>query len=942
MAVADGTGDGPIWNPSKFALWIQTWGDSNNAPTSILLRHPTAPFPTNPRIVDTIEAIDDDYMQTLGDQYLDAVRENPNIHLPSHFPKKVQRTSLKVLLARDSGFFRWLPIGWPSEQPDHPNAGDPFVSFRVERRSPAGDLLDQTVILLASEWIPDHYLGSGFGIRVVAHVQQTNDKKYAVYITGMTASLPFGHYSTPEVWDLVAGPDKVFAKIFEEQTLGGIKTDMSNQLGLTNESVYIRGARIAEIKKAAHVEWRATSKPETMDGRTKATPYSFVFFGTPSQAGSLVSKVELVADATPGHAWVFPLDPASQDGPKDFRKRRPSRSERELDKFRDQEKITAGQTDPLIYPQPPAPEPPGFLEDMRVVVCPGFVLADDPPTVPGDPKTVDLPGTPYTPLIRSNDFAAISAYNNVRQFFDRLDAYGIGRHVDPITHVATYPYFRIANLPLKLYYRSGVRPGPGKDGQTVNASVIPEGWSVDYTGPTKLDDRPILEMHLALADRSTRARKPWNGTERSPAEPLGIAADARWIWHEIGHVLLMCSVGELEFRFAHSAGDALAAIVADPQSQLAADANWRGATFPWVFIPRRHDRCVSHGWSWGGSMHYALSQVPDSTPPRRKGYWTEQILSSSLFRLYRCIGGDTKMVGMPDQPDPSVRESASHYSVYLIMRGIQVLPISTTVLANEPDQLVSALIDADIGTIRWDVPWVVTFPPPPYSVKSFLFERVGGCVHKVIRWAFEAQGMYAVAGTITNAPGLPPHVDIYIPDLRPTSDATPYGDIAYGPGSYIPVSLDWDLNQSGSDVPPLWQADQNAIVVSGSNISVTVRNRGSQPAVNVQVSVWWCAWPGSTNPPKWNDPLVTWTQCSPPTSPGQTVLPDAPPTNFGPYTFVPPLPGTRYLVLAQATCGDDRANTDPASSLPCSQLPTRLIDLVANDNNLGLIVIENP
>jgi hypothetical protein len=933
MAVAGGTGDGPIWNPSKFALWSQRWGDSSNAPTSILLRHPTAPFPTAPRIVDTIEAIDDDYMQTLGAQYLDAVRENPNIDPPIDLPP-VQKSSLNVLLERDSGFFRWLPIGWPSEQPNDPNAGDPFVSFRVERRSPEGDLLDQTVILLASEWIPDqhlgpgHYLGSGFGIRVVAHVRQTTDHRYAIHITGMTASLPFGPYSTVDVWDLVS--DKKFDKIFDEDTLGRVKTDMSNQLGLKNESVYIRGARIAAINnKAPHVEWRATSKPEPTGGRTKATPYSFVFFGTPSQAGALVSKVELVADATPGHAWVFPLDPASQDGPKDLRKRRPTRSELELDNFRDEEQITAGQTDPLTYPQLPP-------EEMRVVVCPGFVLADDPPTVPptvpGDPKTVDLPDTPYTPLIRSNDFAAISAYNNVMQFFQRLDAYGID----------AYAYFRIANLPLKLFYRSGVRPGPGKDGQTVNASVLPEGWAVDYTGPTKLGDRPVLQMHLALADLSTRARKPWNGTERSPAEPLGIAADARWIWHEIGHVLLMCSVGELEFRFAHSAGDALAAIVADPQSQLAADDDCRGATFPWVFVPRRHDRCVSRGWSWGGSLHYALSQVPDSTPPRRKGYWTEQILSSSLFRLYRCLGGDTKMVGGPDQPDPYARESASHYSVYLIMRGIQVLPTSTIVLTNEPDQLVSALIDADRGTIQWDVHWSATFPPPPYTTIPFLFERVGGCVHKVIRWAFEAQGLYAVAGTITNAPGLPPDVDIYIQDLRPASDATPYGDIAYGPGSYIPVSLDWDPNQSGSSAPPLWQADPNAIVVSGSNISVTVRNRGSQPAVNVQVSVWWCAWSGSTNPPKWNDP--GWTLCSPPASPGQTIMPGpgAPPTNFGPFTFLPPPPGTRYLVLAQATCEDDRANTDPAPALPCSYLPTRLIDLVANDNNLGLIVVGNP
>jgi hypothetical protein len=937
MAVAGGTGGGAIWNPSKFALWSQRWGDSNNAPTSILLHHPTAPFPTAPLIVDTI---DDSDMQDLGNQYLDAVTHNPDIDPPISLPP-VQTTAMIDLLARGSGFFRWLPIRWPAKMPDDGNAGDPFVSFRVDRRSTGGDLVDQTLILLASEWIPDHYLGSGFGIRVVAHVRQTTGNKYAIHITGMTASLPFGPYSTPDVWDLIV-KENAFAKIFEKDTLDLIETDMSNQLGLKNQSVYIRGARIAEINKAAHVEWRATSKPETTGGRTKVTPYSFVFLGTPSQAGALVSKVELVADATPGNARVFPLDPVSQDGPKDIRKRRPTRSEQELDKFRDEEEITAGEMDPLIYPEPPVPEPPEFPEEMRVAACPGFVLADDSPTAARDPKIVDLPDTgPDTPLIRSNDLAAISSYNNVRQLFERLDAYGIGKYIDPTTGIATYPYFRIASLPLKLFYRSGVRPGPGKDGQTVNARVLPEGWSVDYVGPTKLGDRPVLEMHLALADLSTRARKPWNRVDRSPAEPLGIAADARWIWHEIGHVLLMCSVGELEFRFAHSAGDALAAIVADPQSQLATDANWRGATFPWVFTPRRHDRCVSHGWSWGGSLHYALSQVPDSTPPRRKGYWTEQILSSSLFRLYRCLGGDTKMVGMPDRPDPFTRESASHYSVYLIMRGIQILPTSTTVLTNEPDQFVSALIDADIGTMGWDVLWDVTFPPPPYSRQTFLFNRVGGCVHKVIRWAFEAQGMYAVAGTITNAPGLPPPVDIYIQDLRPTSDATPYGDIPYGPGSYIPVSLDWDLNQSGSDTPPLWQADRNAIVVSGSNISVSVGNRGSQSAANVEVSVWWCAWPGGTNPPKWNDSSVDWTQCDPPASPGQTIVRDAPPTNFD-FTFVPPPPGTRYLVLAQATCGDDRANTDAATLLPCSQLPALLLDLVANDNNLGLIVIGNP
>ena len=739
-----------------------------------------------------------------------------------------------------------------------------------------------------------------------------------------------------------------FAPIFETDRLFQVKTEMSAQLGLKNQSVSMRGARIATAPDGTpRVQWQAASKPETDGSRTRTTPSSFVFSGTPTEAGALVSKVELVADAlTPGHAWVFPLDPASQEPPTDLRKRRPTRSEEALEHYRDDEEITAHQADPLIYPPTPLPLPPGFIEDERVVVCPGFVLADGPPPppYPGDPKTVDLPGT-LRPLVRSNDFSAISAYNNVRQFFQRLEAYGI----DAVS------YFRIASLPLKVFYRSGVRPGPGKDGQTVNARVLPEGWPVDYVAPTKLSDRPILQLHLALADLSTRARKPWDGINRSQAEPLGIAADARWIWHEIGHVLLMCSVGELEFRFAHSAGDALAAIVSDPQSQLAGDGNWRGATFPWVFTPRRHDRCVSHGWSWGGSLHYAMSQVPDSTPPRRKGYWTEQILSSSLFRLYRAIGGDTNAVGTQSQPDRPARESASHYSVYLIMRGIQILPTSTTVLANEPDQLVSALIDADIGTISWDVNFTVTFPPPPsYDIQPLSFHRIGGCVHKVIRWAFEVQGLYAVAGTITNAPGLPPPVDIYILDRRPLSEVSPYGDIAYGPGSYNPVSLDWDLQQSGSDAPPLWQADQNAIVVSGGNISVKVGNRGSQQATNVEVTVWWHAWPSGSGsaPPKWNDTSpgsTPWTQCTPsPGSSDQTIDPGAPPVEFD-FTFDPPPSGTRYLVLAIATCEDDAANTDvttttttTTTSLPCSQLPTALIDLVPNDNNLGLIVVGHP
>jgi hypothetical protein len=929
---AGGLAAAPNWSPSKFALWSQRWS-TNNASTSVLLRHPTAPFPSGGLVV---VAIDDTTMQGLGLSYLSALiaaSQNKNIDPPLDLPPSwidaLERPGPKSA-------FRWLPIGWPPKDPDDANAGDPFVSFRAERFAADGvtPLPDQTVILLASEWVnigeEFKVAGSEFGIRVVAHALRQNGQ-YRIRITGMTASVPSGYYFTDGLSTAhpMHGLVDIFSTAKGDNPFVTIKAEMAKTLRITSEDVSLRGVRIARVNGANQVEWRGTSRPATGDGHTQTTPYSFVFLGTENEAGALVSKVELVADVA-GDAYVFPLDPASQAGTTPIHKRRPTRDEQWFDTFRHDERITGAANSPLVFP-------PGALlptAEMGVVVCPGFVVADDPPAItPGSVKVVPLPGTGLDPpYALSNDFSAVSAFNNVREFFQRLAYYGLG----------AYPYFRLVRMPLKLYYRSGIRPGPEKDGQTVNARVRVEGYKPDFVGPIPAGQRPVLRMHLALADLSTRRRKPWNGVQRSQAEPLGIAADARWIWHEIGHVLLAASVGELEFRFAHSAGDALAAIVADPQSALAADPIWRGATFPWVFTPRRHDRCVLHGWGWGGALHYAMSQVPDATPPRRKGYWTEQIMSSSLFRLYRCIGGDTKLLGPPGGPGETTRESASHYCVYLIMKGIQTLGTSGVVLANEPDQFVTALMDADQHTgawnVSWDLQWDVLYDPPPPPPVPFQFNRVGGCVWKVVRWAFEAQGMYTNAGTITTAPGHPPAVDVYIKDLRPTAEVTPYGPIEYGPGSYTPVSLDWDPGQIQTDPTPQWQADPaNGIVVAGGNISVMVGNRGSQQAANVQVWVWRCSWPAGAAPPQWGDPLAPWMPCNPQPSAGQDIAPGAQ-TNFGPFAFAPPA-GGRYIVLAKATCLDDSANIDPPTMLACSQMPTPLLDLVPNDNNLGLVVI---
>ncbi len=58
--VARGPRDSTEWHPSKYALWSERWGDGVNTPTSILLRHPTAPF------LRTVPAIDDSHMQRVG------------------------------------------------------------------------------------------------------------------------------------------------------------------------------------------------------------------------------------------------------------------------------------------------------------------------------------------------------------------------------------------------------------------------------------------------------------------------------------------------------------------------------------------------------------------------------------------------------------------------------------------------------------------------------------------------------------------------------------------------------------------------------------------------------------------------------------------------------------------------------------------------------------
>jgi hypothetical protein len=242
------------------------------------------------------------------------------------------------------------------------------------------------------------------------------------------------------------------------------------------------------------------------------------------------------------------------------------------------------------------------------------------------------------------------------------------------------------------------------------------------------------------------------------------------------------------------------------------------------------------------------------------------------------------------------------------------MPAYNVSVVETADQFVTTLIDADIAT------WPASSGP--------LKDRVGGWAHKVVRWAFEAQGLYATTDPWrwSTRPGLPPPVDIFIDTGRPDSEGT------YTRGGYMPVSLDW----KGAGRKP-WHAAADALRIVGGKIRVDVRNRGSNAANAVTVSVWYIVRPdGAADPPNWNP--TTWTKIRDRgrlrcrlAGTGGVVRAS---------TRRRPSRRQSAWILAIADCAADRANSNPLTGLPCSITPVSIVDLVAGDNNLGLWVVS--
>lgn len=375
----------------------------------------------------------------------------------------------------------------------------------------------------------------------------------------------------------------------------------------------------------------------------------------------------------------------------------------------------------------------------------------------------------------------------------------------------------------------------------------------------------------------------FGGTQKYPN--MSLATSRRVVLHEFSHALLFDSVHSPNFGFAHSAGDSLAAIVCDPISR----APERGETFPW-FLPgdqRRHDRDVADGWSWGGDNDWGNE--------KDHRYLSEQILSSTLFRAYLSAGGDST--------DPKDRQFASDFLAYLIVRGIGSLATSPITPTPTADVFATALMTADIGT-------------------PSLTGHVSGTFHKVIRWAFEKQGLYRLPhpGAATNTPGDPPPVDVYIDDGR-------HGEYPYHENFWSSPDI-WNRPQADGKTK-----HQRPILGQKNFVYVRVTNRGTQPATGVEVSAYGLAssmpainlmwqphdWAALTTPP------ITLTK---PIKPGSKAI-------AGPIEWTPTAAAHEWLLATVSAIGD-RSNVDPAAGLPCGAGPTSLGQLVPFDNNIAL------
>ncbi|GDX82646.1 hypothetical protein LBMAG42_44570 [Deltaproteobacteria bacterium] len=362
--------------------------------------------------------------------------------------------------------------------------------------------------------------------------------------------------------------------------------------------------------------------------------------------------------------------------------------------------------------------------------------------------------------------------------------------------------------------------------------------------------------------------------------------DRRIVYHEVfGHVVLLNHIAAAELPFCHSAGDALAAVYGDvdcPNRSMFETFPFSAPVGPGVAyvngtLARRHDRAPSPGvlWGWGDGLAAGTSE-------ESKPYGQEQKLSSTIFRLYRALGGD--------DTSPSRRRLAARTTAWLTLQAIATLTPGT--IPANAEMFAADLMAADL------VDW---------STQGWF----GGAFSKVVRWAFEKQGAYQSTGAPAyDAPGSPPAIDVHVTPAR-------NGEYTYTT-AWMSSAI-W--NRQAADGLTTHQAPAAGVQ---NYLYVRVANRGTVDVKNVSVTAWvrklgvGSSWPGSF------------------AQAGGTLLSSTIPANnaasvvIGPFAWTPSSKWN-HAFLGVVDHPDDRANIQYFSSVK----PIEISRLVPYDNNLA-------
>jgi len=106
--------------------------------------------------------------------------------------------------------------------------------------------------------------------------------------------------------------------------------------------------------------------------------------------------------------------------------------------------------------------------------------------------------------------------------------------------------------------------------------------------------------------------------------------------------------------------------------------------------------------------------------------------------------------------------------------------------------------------------------------------NAGGAYMKVIRWAFEKQGLFKAPGAPSTAEGAPPAVDVYINDGR-------NGEYQFQPNHWSCTDI-WNRRTVGAG----GGVHEEPIVGQTNYAYVRIKNRGTQAATGITVKGFHC------------------------------------------------------------------------------------------------------